>query len=69
MILVTVHCIDNSEGTFNGAYGMHFYNLNEAQTFAREESNALGSYNNTQSWTRVYYDGVLLSEYVGGSPI
>ena len=71
MILVSVHCIDSGAGLYNGAYGIMFYNLNEAILFATAESLPIetGSPTNSESWTRVYNDGVKVAEYKNGSPV
>jgi hypothetical protein len=71
MIVVTCHTLDTPGGvaTYNGAYALHFYNLNEALAFAQTESLPLeGSGVSTSvSWCRVYNDGQKLADYVNGT--
>ena len=70
MIVVTCHTLDTEGGlaAYNGAYAMHFYNLNEALSFAQTESLPLegSGVSNSVSWCRVYNDGTKVAGYVNG---
>ena len=73
MIVVSVHQVDGgtpAAASHNGGYALHFYNLAEAYLYAQSESLPQeGGSLTTQSWSRVYNDGIMVAQYVGGTAI
>jgi len=71
MILVTVEFIDlpvSTSASYNGGFGIHFYNLNEAKAFAESQSTPIASASSDRdsSICRVYNDGVLVEAWENG---
>jgi len=71
MILVSVQYIDlpdSISANYNGGFGIHFYNLEEAKAFARSESAPIpGTVSNrSAAICRVYNDGVLVEAWENG---
>jgi hypothetical protein len=74
MILVTVEFIDlpvTTSASYNGGFGVHFYNLNEAKLFARSQSEPISgaASDRDSSICRVYNDGILVEAWENGQDI
>ena len=69
MIVVSVHTFDNAvAGNNNGAYGIQFYVIAEAIVFAQAESmQQEGGSQTSQSWCKVFKDGVIVKQYINGT--
>lgn len=67
MIVVTLQTLDGTDAYRNGLCAIQFYNLSEAESFAREESTENSSLSNSQGWSKVYNDGTKVAEYINGT--
>lgn len=70
MIVVTVQYVDQSGALYNGGFAQHFYNLNEAKTFARNESATYPGTNvSAFAVFKVYNDGEIVEAWRNGVEI
>lgn len=74
MILVTVEFVDlpvTTAASYNGGFGIHFYNLTEAKAFAQSQSQPIAGAQSDRdsSICRVYSDGVMVEAWENGQNI
>jgi len=68
MIVVTVQYIDGGSNIHNGGTSLHFYNLQEAKLFARNESSEYpgATAPNIASLCKVFDDGIIVEVWENG---
>jgi len=72
MIIVTVQFTDGNGAPayYNGGFGVHFYNLNEAKLFAENESERFpGSAPYSHALCKVYNNGQIVQVWEDGVDI